>query len=770
MEPEVSDDNVFTLPPPAGGPAEAPTRTRWPANAPAPPPPENQEFTLRPPTKSTVGTGEDVAKSAGTQAVFGLGDVAGLPGTLGSFVEGGAKWVGEKVLQGADKLGLLPGEHTPETVPKAVGEWVDKNLVTPEGRKYAEKYGNRADIGLTSAPTGDDIEKELRAKIPALDYTPQTKAGEYAGSASRMATNSLAGGPGRTLVEKGVVGAVSGLGSEAAGDAAKATGLGDYEGVARFFGGVLSNSAAMRTAGGIRSFTNGNAEAEHRLAQALQEDLRDGRAKMTPQQIDEAISQGHSPSVFDMAGPRTEELLSKMGGMAQGQLGHMNAGVNARNDAMRSANGRHITDTFGLTNRAGDEMTAMQLAHKRQNDQLYTFARNNPTANFVTTPRLEELAGYPGVKEAVARVTKLAEDPQFGIRPPTAAPNFGGPPMAPTPGNLAFWDHVKRDIDSQVSTLKRSGGDAHYLDTWRKELLQEVDSQVTGYDKARAAARVGFQAEDALEAGTKFAAKPNSFQTAEIKKALANFTPEERDLFIKGVGDALLTKAQSSPQAFTRFLTAPENTERLRTALGDARYNQLHGYARSTELMSNAATIAATPPKTGMLVGHAGLAAGIAAALPELGYMMSLPPQIASKVIAGAAFDAASKGIKYAAERRVAPEVIRLAQSTDPADLARLGHLLQSNPAANAYFSRVTTALAELGATAVRSNAGMQDVPRPQRAEGGRIGTLNHVMLAAGLIRAAEKAKKGHGQTTEPLLKQTDEAITKALSIANEAI
>lgn len=59
---------------------------------------------------------------------------------------------------------------------------------------------------------------------------------------------------------------------------------------------------------------------------------------------------------------------------------------------------------------------------------------------------------------------------------------------------------------------------------------------------------------------------------------------------------------------------------------------------------------------------------------------------------------------------------------------------------------------------------------REGRKAGGRIGKLNHAAIAAGLIRAAEKAKKGHSATTEPLLNQPDEAITKALKVANEAI
>jgi hypothetical protein len=36
------------------------------------------------------------------------------------------------------------------------------------------------------------------------------------------------------------------------------------------------------------------------------------------------------------------------------------------------------------------------------------------------------------------------------------------------------------------------------------------------------------------------------------------------------------------------------------------------------------------------------------------------------------------------------------------------------------------------------------------------------------LMAAAERAKKGHGKATEPLLNQPDEAITRALAIANQ--
>lgn len=66
-------------------------------------------------------------------------------------------------------------------------------------------------------------------------------------------------------------------------------------------------------------------------------------------------------------------------------------------------------------------------------------------------------------------------------------------------------------------------------------------------------------------------------------------------------------------------------------------------------------------------------------------------------------------------------------------------------------------------------------LPPPKQARGGRIGRAtggraSSVTTADMLIAAAARAKKGHGNATESLLEQPDEAITRALAIANKHI
>ena len=58
---------------------------------------------------------------------------------------------------------------------------------------------------------------------------------------------------------------------------------------------------------------------------------------------------------------------------------------------------------------------------------------------------------------------------------------------------------------------------------------------------------------------------------------------------------------------------------------------------------------------------------------------------------------------------------------------------------------------------------------RIERASGGRT-SIDHGAEADNLIALADKAKKAHNSTTEPLLDQPDEMITKALAIADKAI
>lgn len=121
------------------------------------------------------------------------------------------------------------------------------------------------------------------------------------------------------------------------------------------------------------------------------------------------------------------------------------------------------------------------------------------------------------------------------------------------------------------------------------------------------------------------------------------------------------------------------------------------------------------------------------------------------------------------------------------AGLATLGYMAYPNPAAGvAAALTASPRVAGLSNYALgRAGAGFDALPqvpslatdamsnlgdeRPMRASGGSV-KINHAARADALIRAAERSRKKLGQTTRPLLGQPDDAVAKALELANRNI
>jgi hypothetical protein len=103
--------------------------------------------------------------------------------------------------------------------------------------------------------------------------------------------------------------------------------------------------------------------------------------------------------------------------------------------------------------------------------------------------------------------------------------------------NLQFWDHVKRNLD-------KMGAEGQ---AFSRALRDHLDDLVPSYGAARAGAAKFFGAENALEAGAKFATMSgaDAISIGEARKALAKFTPAERKLFETGFVANLIAKVES---------------------------------------------------------------------------------------------------------------------------------------------------------------------------------------------------------------------------------
>lgn len=87
------------------------------------------------------------------------------------------------------------------------------------------------------------------------------------------------------------------------------------------------------------------------------------------------------------------------------------------------------------------------------------------------------------------------------------------------------------------------------------------------------------------------------------------------------------------------------------------------------------------------------------------------------------------------------------------------------NQLVNPEIPSSAVAPAVRGAT---SSIAMQEPQPAPYKRGGRVS--NHDMEADQLVRAAERAKKGWSDATEPLLNQSDDAVAHALEVANRSI
>jgi hypothetical protein len=100
--------------------------------------------------------------------------------------------------------------------------------------------------------------------------------------------------------------------------------------------------------------------------------------------------------------------------------------------------------------------------------------------------------------------------------------------------NLQFWDYTKRELDNIADTAMRQGDKetAGLARNFARNLRGSLDDTIPSYKEARGIAANYFEAEDALEAGQKFAGGKYDFN--EVEKMLDSYQrtlrPSERDV------------------------------------------------------------------------------------------------------------------------------------------------------------------------------------------------------------------------------------------------
>lgn len=291
-----------------------------------------------------------------------------------------------------------------------------------------------------------------------------------------------------------------------------------------------------------RGATNVDEQAARNIASARARDARSGNINGMSEAEAEAARAAGAPVVnADVGGENVRALArSAANTSAEGRaaLDHV---ISDRFATQKPRTAQFLKRENGFPDTQA-AIDGLQEAARKANRPAYAKAYSEGQA--IWDGGLEQLSQAPVMQQAIrmAFVTgrnRAALDGFAPIKNPFVMNRETGL-LELQPGsipNLQFWDHVKRNLD-------KMGAEGQ---AFSRALRDHLDDIVPNYAKARAGAAQFFGAENALEAGAKFATMSgaDAISIGEARKALAQFTPAERKLFETGFVANLIAKVEN---------------------------------------------------------------------------------------------------------------------------------------------------------------------------------------------------------------------------------
>lgn len=204
---------------------------------------------------------------------------------------------------------------------------------------------------------------------------------------------------------------------------------------------------------------------------------------------------------------------------------------------------KDLLETTGLKQRSDVVETIDDSIRRRAEDAspLYEAAHNNPAAQNIEDPVINELLQRPSMKRALSRAQELAAEE--------------GAPLAEGAMSLRTLDYIKRGLDEELFLGKQAratgqGGLGPGMERAalanRAKLLERLDEIVPEYGQARAASAGPAAERRAFETGLDLF----KMHPSEAKKVLADMGEAEREAFRRG---AMESVGQQVEGTSTRF-------------------------------------------------------------------------------------------------------------------------------------------------------------------------------------------------------------------------
>ena len=237
---------------------------------------------------------------------------------------------------------------------------------------------------------------------------------------------------------------------------------------------------------------------------------------------------------------------------------------------------------------------SLRLAARKANKPAYDAAYNSPQARAIWTPEIRNLMQAKPFQAAINAAEDTAANSAAvsggkAVRNPFVFKADGTIDLRTMPDgsralpNLEFWDIVQRNLRNTAEVADRSGDKllASQTRAMRDQLVNQLDNAVPQFNKARSGAAAFFGAEDAIDAGKKFATQPKTIP--EATRAFNQMAQAEKEAFAIGYSSELIDTIKSSRDrvnVINQVFGSPARREMNALALGPQKARELEAYVR----------------------------------------------------------------------------------------------------------------------------------------------------------------------------------------------
>lgn len=508
---------------------------------------------------------ESVAPGNYGRAVRGI--VESVPGVVPLEMAAGAARYGLERLTG-------PGQATQDYVAARDEERAQQKTAQEQ---YPKTYMGGEIGGALALPVGAEAQA---ATLPAR-MTRAAKVGGAVGALSGVGESE--GDIVDTLTQAGLRGVTGGvLGGIGAPIA---------EGIARVAAPVIAKVTAP-LANTVRGALSPRQEAARQVVTAIERGIKadpNALSRLTPTEFAQGVAEGQPVAAMDIGGGLTRRLADVASITSPEAATTLRGAIDPRFESQSPRLAGWLRQTFNYPDAAAQQEAISQAAGAA-NKAAYARAYTDPNARGIWNATFEQIAQAPEVQAAIRKVlpksnSQAAREGFTPIRNPFTFDQASGrmvlragPGGAVARPDLQFWDQVKRNLDKGDWSSRE----------WSRILRGELDQVVPSYQAARAGASHFFGAENALEAGQNFVGASQRYGIPATRKALAQMSKQERQLFQDGYVSRLVEKIEATGDrrsVLNQISQSPAAREEMRLALGPQRAAEVEARLRVEGIM-----------------------------------------------------------------------------------------------------------------------------------------------------------------------------------------